>query len=118
LPISLAKYFRAYFVGIEVKSQLLLLQAVGSTIFGIRARPQGVAREGKRKMANTPHLDSAKILEFPTRTRSRGQRAAESGASVLALAPRRIASVGFTTAGYDAWYHEAAIRETDRDSGH
>ncbi len=69
-------------------------------------------------MANTPHLETAKIVEFPNRRRNWGQRAAESGGSVVALAPRRAAAVSFATVSFDAWYHEAALRETDKDAGH
>lgn len=69
-------------------------------------------------MADIPHHDTAKIVEFPTRTRNRGRRAADSGASVVALAPRRLANVAFAAIGVDAWYHEAALRESDKDTGH
>jgi hypothetical protein len=64
-------------------------------------------------MADTPHHETAKIFEFPNRARSRGQRLAETAASVVALAPRRVANVS-----YDAWYHEAAMREADSDAEH
>ena len=64
-------------------------------------------------MANTPHHETGKIFEFPVRGRSWGQRAAESGGSVVALAPRRVANVS-----YGAWYHEAALREADDKSDH
>ncbi len=69
-------------------------------------------------MANTPHHETAKIFEFPNRARSRGQRTADQGASVVALASRRTAFAGFPHVSYDAWYHEEAMRETEGDIGH
>lgn len=69
-------------------------------------------------MANIPHHDTAKIVEFPVRTRSRGLRAAEKEATVVALSPRRAAAVGFASISFDAWYHEAALRDADKDTGH
>lgn len=65
-------------------------------------------------MANTPHLDTAKIYQFPIRTHSRGQHGAEREAAVVAFAPRRVVQASVASVGYDAWYHEAAIRE-ERD---
>jgi len=69
-------------------------------------------------MANTPHHETAKIFEFPNRARIRGQRAADQGASVVALPLRRAVFAADQHAVYDAWYHEAAMRETDKDAGH
>ena len=69
-------------------------------------------------MANTPHHETAKIVEFPNRARSRGQRMAETGSSVVALASRRAVHAGFPHVSYDAWYHEEAMRESERDTGH
>jgi len=65
-------------------------------------------------MANTPHLDTAKIYQFPVRARSRSKPAAETEAAVVTFAPRRVAQASGASVGYDAWYHEAAIRE-ERD---
>jgi hypothetical protein len=69
-------------------------------------------------MANTPHHETAKIFEFPNRARSRGQRAADQGASVVSLPLRRAVFAASEHAGCDAWYHEAAMREADKDAGH
>jgi hypothetical protein len=69
-------------------------------------------------MANTPHHETAKIFEFPTPTRRWGQRAGETGGSVVTLAPRRVANANFAPVSYGAWYHEAALHEPDSDTDH
>lgn len=69
-------------------------------------------------MKNSPHHETAKIFEFPNRARSRGPRAADQGASVVSLSSRRAAFAGSEHAGCDAWYHEAAMRDAEKDAGH
>ncbi|HHZ10723.1 MAG TPA: DUF2735 domain-containing protein [Rhizobiales bacterium] len=67
-------------------------------------------------MADIPRHDTATIVEFPGRRR--GRRAADAGSAVVVLTPRRLPAAGFASVGFDAWYHEAAVREADRDAGH
>ena len=62
-------------------------------------------------MATTFHRESARIYQFPVRGPSQGNKRIEKVKAIAGLKSAPYAEVSFG----GSWYHEAAIRESERN---
>src|SRR5271170_57171 len=66
--------------------------------------------EGNRPMATTFHRESAKIYQFPPRGTAQANKRIDRVKAVVGLKSTQYAEVALG----GAWYHEAAIRDSER----
>jgi hypothetical protein len=74
---------------------------------------QGGKIKGNRIMTTTFHRETARIYQFPVRGPSQGNKRIEKVKAVTGLKSTPYAGVTFG----GSWYHEAAIRDAERNPG-
>jgi len=81
------------------------------TLDGVDPANLSAKFEGNGTMATTFHRESAKIYQFPAKGTAQSGKRIERVKSVAGLKPIQYAEASFG----GSWYHEAAIRESERN---